>query len=80
MKKSDIYKLLQYKKYQVIGSASNIKIKYPSDIDLQEFLITNDSYLEVYEFFKDIYEEAYTNPDIYIIDFKCRFMKGKPIK
>ena len=80
MKKSDIYKLLQYKKYQVIGSASNIKIKYPSDIDLQEFIYTNDTYLEVYEFFKEIYEEAYMNPDIYIIDFKLGFLKGKPIK
>ena len=80
MKKKSIYKLLQYKKYQIIRIASNKKIKFPSDIDLQEFIYTNDTYLAVYEFFRDIFDEAYMNPDIYIIDFKCGFMKGKLIK
>ena len=43
MKKSDTYKLLQYKQYQVIGSAGNNKINYPSDIDLQEIIYTDDT-------------------------------------
>ena len=55
---------LNIKKKQIIGSASNKKIKYPSDIDLQEIIYTNDTYLIVYEFFRDIFDEAYTNPDI----------------
>lgn len=80
MNKSKVIKLLKYKNIEQIGSSTDHFIKYPSDIDLQDIVKTDDTYSDIYSFFMKIFEKAHKNDDLFILDFKCGFYKGKPIK
>ena len=80
MNKSKVIKLLNYKNIEVIGSSTNQAIKYPSDIDLQDISHVEGTHDDIYKFFRKIFDKAYANKNIFIIDFKCGFYRGKPIK
>lgn len=80
MNKSKVMKLLNYKNIEVIGSSNEKNIKYPSDIDLQDVSNVDETYDDIYKFFLNIFNKAYANKYTFIIDFKCGFYKGKPLK
>lgn len=80
MKKESIYKLLQFKEVEIIGSSANDRLIYPSDIDMEEKIITKKDYKDIYNFFLNIYTTAKENKNIYVIDFKMGHYKGVPIK
>lgn len=80
MKKESIYKLLQFKEVEIIGSSANERLIYPSDIDMEEKIITKKDYQDIYNFFLNIYTTAKENKNIYIIDFKLGHYKGVPLK
>lgn len=60
-------------KYKVIGSAGLKSIKYASDYDLDELYKNTNKKIEdkIYQLFKDKFDEAEKNPNIFITDFKC---------
>jgi hypothetical protein len=80
MRKQKIIKLLTYKDIEIIGSSSRKELDYPADIDLQEFVNSNETLDDIYIFFLNVFDEAYKNKDIYITDFKCGFLKGQPLR
>jgi hypothetical protein len=80
MNTSKVMKLLNYENIEVIGSMRNKNIKFPSDIDLQDMSNVQGTYEDIYMFFLNIFNKAYKNKNLFIIDFKCGFYKGKPIK
>ena len=56
--------------YNIVGSSSLKSIYYNSDIDLNEHDRFN-SYKNVYEKFKYIFQTCKENPNLFITDFKC---------
>ena len=56
--------------YNIVGSSSLKSIYYNSDIDLNE-LDRFNSYKNVYEKFKYIFQICKENPNLFITDFKC---------
>ena len=56
--------------YNIVGSSSLKSIYYNSDIDLNEHDRFN-SYKNVYEKFKYIFQICKENPNLFITDFKC---------
>lgn len=80
MSKKSVIKLLQFHQIEIIGSAKNTDIKYPSDIDLQESITTEQTFDDIYNFFVNIFKKAKEDKRIYIIDFKCGFHDGRPVR
>lgn len=80
MSKKSVIKLLQFHQIEIIGSAQNTDIKYPSDIDLQESITTEQTFDDIYNFFVNIFKKAKEDKRIYIIDFKCGFHDGRPVR
>ncbi len=80
MSKKSVIKLLQFYEIEIIGSAKNTNIKYPSDIDLQESISTDQTFDDIYNFFMNIFKKAKEDKRIYIIDFKCGFHDGRPVR
>jgi hypothetical protein len=66
-----VINILKIKNVQKIGSAANPKIKYASDIDLQEIVNVNGFYTEVLEKFRKKFLKAESMKNVYITDFKC---------
>jgi len=63
----------------IVGSASFDEFLYASDFDLfeyKEFKDTDEVYQLIYEKFRDKFNKAYTQKDIYITDFKCGVLPG----
>ena len=46
-------KLLKFEAVDIIGSYSDVNLKYFSDVDSQEFLDTSKTYQEILEAFQD---------------------------
>ena len=72
--------ILKIKDVQIIGSSMDPKIKYASDIDLQEIIQTNDFFPEVLRKFQQKFVKAQSNPKIFITDFKCGVFRGQPVR
>ena len=72
--------ILKIKDVQKIGSSSDVKIKYASDIDLQEIIQTNDFFLEILAKFQQRFMKAQNNPNVFITDFKCGMFRGQPVR
>jgi hypothetical protein len=73
-------KVLKFKDVTVIGSGSDISLKYFSDLDLQEKLITNDSPRKLVLWFQKKIAELDDLNDVFFIEFKGGFQNGQPIK
>lgn len=60
--------------YSIIGSAADKKLKYSSDVDVQEYIElegqTDEILNNIYQLFKKKYKEAYQNDSVFITDFK----------
>ena len=72
--------ILKIKDVQRIGSSSNPKIKYASDIDLREIIQTNDFFPEILKKFQQKFSIAQNDPKIFITDFKCGMFRGQPVR
>ena len=72
--------ILKIKDVQKIGSSSDVKIKYASDIDLQEIIQTNDFFREILAKFQQRFMKAQNNPNVFITDFKCGMFRGQPVR
>ena len=72
--------ILRIKDVQKIGSSSDVKIKYASDIDLQEIIQTNDFFPEILRKFQQRFMKAQNNPNVFITDFKCGMFRGQPVR
>ena len=66
-----IIDLIQINEADMIGSASNKKIKYASDIDLEEYVSLKGSLNEILKIFQEKFKKAKASPNIWITDFKC---------
>jgi len=67
----------------LVGSSADKNILYSADYDLLEnksFNKSSDIYNHIYKLFKDKYNEALKNPNIWITDFKCGVFRGQPQK
>jgi len=68
-------KFLSIKEYDIIGSYADNKVKYKSDIDLQEYVNTDDRNINEYEailiHFQNIFKTFKQIDELFIIDFKC---------
>jgi len=84
MDKEDIFNLLTIQgRYKIIGSADTPHIKYVSDFDLQEHFSktkVNKYPDKILSIFREKYRVAFSNPNIFIIDFKCGEIDGVPIR
>ena len=80
--KKDIISFLQIvNKAELIGSYANKSVKYPSDVDLQQYLTVGKlGDKELLEEFQNKYKIAESNKDIYITDFKCGIYKSEPLR
>jgi uncharacterized protein YktA (UPF0223 family) len=76
----DTIKLLKFEEINIIGSYSDVNLKYFSDVDSQEFLSTSKSYQEILESFQDKIKKILALPNLFIIDFKLGFLDGLPLK
>ena len=72
--------ILKIKDVQRIGSSADPKIKYASDIDLQEVIQTDDFFPEIQTKFQQKFLKAQNNPNIFITDFKCGMFRGQPVR
>ena len=72
--------ILKIKDVQKIGSSADPKIKFASDIDLQEVIQTNDFFPEILRKFQQKFSKAQNDPKIFITDFKCGKFRGQPIR
>jgi hypothetical protein len=67
----------------LIGSNKIRNLLYSNDYDLNSEIGVTDSVKVlrgVYQEFLEIFEKAHSNPEYYIIDFKCGVHKGEPIR
>ncbi len=77
----EIIKLLKIRHAERIGSSSVNEIKYASDIDLQEYIKTSESYNDILKIFQLKFKKAYDSHGVYIMDFKCGVSVGNmPIR
>ena len=72
--------ILKIKDVQRIGSSADPKIKYASDVDLQEVIQTNDFFQEILKKFQQKFLKAQKDPKIVITDFKCGMFRGQPVR
>ena len=80
-----IFHLLSVKgEYKIIGSAKLSAIKYVNDYDLEEYITEPNStkhYTNVlWKVFKEKFQQAEKNPNIFITDFKCGEINGVPVR
>jgi len=67
----------------LIGSHNVRNILYANDYDLNANIGIHDTItvlVKVYDEFLQIFEEAYTNPNYYVLDFKCGVHNNEPIR
>jgi hypothetical protein len=78
------FNLLSIKgKYNIVGSAALKCIHYAADYDLNEKDVFKgpDAYNHIYQIFRKKFLIAKSNPNIFIIDFKCGLMENaEPIR
>ena len=75
------YKVLQIQDAQKIGSQTLPALQYKSDVDLQEFIYTKDTYSEILKRFQKKFQIAKNNDGMWITDFKCGVLPGNyPIR
>ena len=69
-------------KYNLVGSSSLKSILYNSDYDLNEIVKANGigALRHIAELFQRKFEEAKRNPNVFILDFKCGEVAGKPLR
>ena len=77
---NSVIDILRIKDVQRIGSSADVKIKYASDIDLQEVIQTDDFFPEILRKFQQRFSKAQANPNIFITDFKCGMFRGQPVR
>jgi hypothetical protein len=68
---------------RIVGTTPVEQIKYKTDFDLFEYdKFENEpqAYELVYKMFKDKFNNAHSNPNIWITDFKCGNVKSIPIR
>jgi len=68
---------------RIVGTTPIEEIEYKTDFDLQSYdRFENEpqAYELVYKMFKDKFNNAYNNPNIWITDFKCGNVKSIPIR
>lgn len=76
-----VINILKIKNAEKIGSSTDPKIKYASDIDSQEFVVKVDNFFKVIlEKFRKKYIKAESMRNIFIPDFKCGVFRGQPIR
>ncbi|MHA2039979.1 MAG: hypothetical protein ACW98X_26505 [Promethearchaeota archaeon] len=80
VKLNDVIQLLKIDQIEMIGSKSDPNLKYFSDVDFQDFYRTKNSYNKIREFFIAKFEEANSNPNIFITDFKSGMYSGTPLR
>jgi hypothetical protein len=75
-----VINILKIKNAQRIGSSADPKIKYASDIDLQEFVNVDNFNNEVLQKFRKKFAKTEMFKNIFITDFKCGKFRGQPIR
>lgn len=79
-----LIKVIAFQSVDFIGTYADAEIHYPSDIDLQEYVIkqkSKDAYNDIYEHFKQVFKKIKRMPYTYITDFKCgRLPNTSPIR
>ena len=75
----DIFNIVKFVHVDVIGSKASTELKYFSDIDLQEFVKTDESYDKILQFFQQKFKQVRETPNLYITDMKAGFYI-KPLK
>jgi len=78
-------KYLSIKEYDIIGTYADDRVKYKSDIDLQEYIDTDNRDINIYNniliHFQNIFKKYKQINNTYIIDFKCGVSSGNyPIR
>ena len=70
--------------YKIIGSSKMAPIKYANDYDLEEYITepnsTNHYTNVLWKVFKDKFQKAENNSNVFITDFKCGEINGLPIR
>lgn len=74
--------LLRYpgSEIKIIGSFSDPKLKYFSDVDSQTIVETEKDYFSLKKNFQKIAFEVDKNQNLTFLDFKAGFVSGKPVK
>jgi len=72
--------ILKIKNVEKIGSSADPNIKYASDVDLQEFVQTDDFFETILHKFQDRFRKAERNPNVFITDMKCGKFRGLPVR
>jgi hypothetical protein len=75
-----ILNILKFRKVDIIGSYSDTKLKYFSDIDSQSIIKMPPNYKFIKEEFQDKISNILKNDFTFLLDFKAGFLHGKPIK
>lgn len=76
-----VYKVLQIHNHQKIGTSAIQEILYKSDVDLQEFIYTKETYEEILKRFQKKFQIAKDTDGMWITDFKCGVLPGSyPIR
>ena len=71
--------LLKFESVDVIGSYSDTKLKYFSDVDVQEFLETDASYQDILEAFQEKVLKIANHPEVFFSDFKLGVYNRQPL-
>jgi hypothetical protein len=74
----EVFDILEFEKggLKVIGSYKNPDIRYPSDVDLQEVVVTDLPPQEIQRRFAQKFRKAYHSGYMYITDFKAGVWRG----
>lgn len=76
----EIIDIVKFVHVDIVGSKADTDLRYFSDIDLHEFVKTDETYNKILEYFQYKFKEVRETPNLYITDFKAGFYSGKPIK
>jgi hypothetical protein len=76
----DLLRVVKYRNIEIIGSMTDDRLKYYSDIDTEEFIKTDMTYNEILNFFRNIFKEAREIPNVFLTDFKAGVYSGKALK
>ncbi len=74
-----VINLLKFEEVDIIGSYSDTKLKYFSDVDSQEFLETDASYQDILEAFQEKIIKIENHPDVFFSDFKLGSYNNMPL-
>ena len=74
-----VLNLMQIKDILIIGSFNDPRLKYKSDIDVNEFIKSHLSKKDIYKMIKEKYIIAEQDPNIWITDFKLGNIKGEDL-